>query len=328
MSEIIERAVAEPAKIIAAGRSLSAWFKFELIRLHAEHRLFNEELQKTNDAAARTELAMPIEQNKCEMQDLESGWEHSTLRAKIIPFETTEGPSGEAEHRLILSPGAGRPQLQQKVPQIGANAKLKLSGYFAVFDKDSLDLGGFIERIEQGAFAEVIKTADVRALFNHDSNMLLARTANRSLRIAETNVGAGFFADLIEGDSLSESVAKRIERRDLTGCSFSFRVSKDRWLLQPGQTDLRIIERIGSLFDVGPVTFPAYPDTNVVVVDLRRQSEPAAVDADEDEPDADAGGLDDDFFESEFQDFLRDRREIQRKYRHAGRIISRCKSRL
>jgi hypothetical protein len=323
MSEIIERAIVEPGKICAAGQSLAAWYRTECYRLQAERRLFNEKLQKTSDLAARAEIVAAFAENEVEERDLQAGWKGSTLRARLTPAENTEnGPDRSVETRLLLSPGTERPQLQQKAPQIGVNTQLKLSGLAAVYGKRSANLGDFFEIIQDGAFDAVLAgKPDVRCLFNHSADHLLSRTSAGTLRLSSISaVGLNFWCDLIPEDSLSTAIAERISRRDLSGCSFSFRVARDKWVLQPGQTDLRVIQRISHLYDVGPVTFPAYPDTTVAVVDLRNQKEPTA----DDEPDID----DDKFEDEEFNDFLRERKEIDRNYRKAGRIISRCRQHL
>ncbi len=60
-----------------------------------------------------------------------------------------------------------------------------LVGYAATFDSLSSDLGGFKEKISRGAFKNTIKSDDVRALFNHDSNFVLGRTTAGTLKLSE-----------------------------------------------------------------------------------------------------------------------------------------------
>ena len=138
-----------------------------------------------------------------------------------------------------------------------------ISGYAAVFDSDSEDLGGFTERIERGAFAEAIKVSDVRALFNHDNNMILARTASGTLRIYEDERGLKYEFEA-PNTNVGNDVLEMIKRGDISQSSFGFRVEKDSWTKRDGTT-YRTIKKVKQLYDVSPVTFPAYPEASVAV---------------------------------------------------------------
>jgi HK97 family phage prohead protease len=138
-----------------------------------------------------------------------------------------------------------------------------ISGYAAVFDSDSEDLGGFTERIERGAFAEAIKVSDVRALFNHDNNMILARTASGTLRIYEDERGLKYEFEA-PNTTVGNDVLEMIKRGDISQSSFGFTVEKDSWTKRDGTT-YRTIKKVKKLYDVSPVTFPAYPEASVAV---------------------------------------------------------------
>ena len=138
-----------------------------------------------------------------------------------------------------------------------------ISGYAAVFDSDSEDLGGFTERIERGAFAEAIKVSDVRALFNHDNNMILARTASGTLRIYEDERGLKYEFEAPK-TTAGNDVLEMIKRGDISQSSFGFTVEQDSWAKRDGTT-YRTIKKVKRLYDVSPVTFPAYPEASVAV---------------------------------------------------------------
>jgi len=160
----------------------------------------------------------------------------------------------------------------------------KLVGYAAVFNRDSVDLGGFIEQKAPGAFRNALKISDVRALKNHDPNLVLGRTP-KTLRLAEDKRGLGFEADL-PGTTTGKDIAEEVARGDITGCSFAFITKTEQWEQVEGGPDKRTIMEVEELFDVGPVTYPAYPDTTVAARSLeefRKQRK-----ADESEPQADA----------------------------------------
>jgi HK97 family phage prohead protease len=137
----------------------------------------------------------------------------------------------------------------------------QLVGYAAVFDKLSEDLGGFRERIRPGAFSKVIKTCDCRALFNHDANHVLGRNVAGTLRLAEDEQGLRAEIDLPD-TALGRDLPVLIERKDITGMSFTFVTGADAWDYT-GAVVIRELIEIKELYDVGPVVYPAYTDTSI-----------------------------------------------------------------
>ena len=139
-------------------------------------------------------------------------------------------------------------------------------GYAAVFHRND-DPGteyelysDTVERIEPGAFKEAIgRPDDVRGLFNHNSSNLLGRTTADTLRITEDSRGLRYEIDLPD-TSVGRDVATSIERGDLTGSSFAFVPESIEWKTE-GERDVRTIKSV-RLYDVGPVTFPAYGSTS------------------------------------------------------------------
>lgn len=133
-----------------------------------------------------------------------------------------------------------------------------ITGYAAVFDKWSEDLGWFKEKIEPGAFARTIKNGDVRALINHDPNLIIGRTKNKTLRLWEDDKGLGYEVDLPE-TTYANDLLESIGRKDITQNSFGFQTLQDAWSDDGKQRTLIEVK----LFDISPVTFPAYKQTNV-----------------------------------------------------------------
>lgn len=129
-------------------------------------------------------------------------------------------------------------------------------GYAARFDTLSQNLGGFVERVAPATFTKTIQEADVRALFNHDSNFVLGRNRSNTLRMTEDEDGLAYEIDLPD-TTTGRDVRELLERGDVTGSSFGFRTIDDEW----GETEdgfpLRTLKAV-ALRDVGPVTFPAY----------------------------------------------------------------------
>jgi uncharacterized protein len=147
-----------------------------------------------------------------------------------------------------------------------------IEGYAAVFNEQYVlyDGGSFrvVELIKPGAFARVLREKqDTRCLFNHDPDNVLGRTTNSTLRISQDKDGLPFENDLDLRTTVGQNVQAFIDRGDVTGCSFAFTVATQVWREEKTADGVTIstreIEEIESLFDVGPVTYPAYEGTSV-----------------------------------------------------------------
>jgi HK97 family phage prohead protease len=138
----------------------------------------------------------------------------------------------------------------------------KLVGTAAVFGKRSGDLGSFVEVLEPGAFTEALKSSDIRALYNHNPDHLLGRMKAGTLRVWESDEGLEYEVDL-PASPMARAVLESVERGDITGNSFSFIVDKDEWHTDEDGTTVRTVRSVKEVYDVGPVTFPAYEDTVV-----------------------------------------------------------------
>ena len=138
----------------------------------------------------------------------------------------------------------------------------KISGYAAVFNSLSEDLGGFRERIKPGAFAKTIMEHDIRALFNHDKNHVLGRNKAGTLKLSEDEVGLRIEIDPPDTQAAKDLMTS-IRRGDIDQMSFGFKTIRDDWE-QVEEMILRTLIEV-KLYDVSPVTFPAYPQTTVAV---------------------------------------------------------------
>ena len=140
----------------------------------------------------------------------------------------------------------------------------RIVGYAAKFNKDSQPLGwsGFIERIAPGAFSKTIQEADVRALGNHNPDVVLGRNTAGTLTLAEDKTGLAYDVNVDTQNSQSMSWYRMIDRGDVSQSSFGFQVVKDEWAYPQNDADpvVRTLKEV-KLFDVSPVTFPAYLDT-------------------------------------------------------------------
>jgi len=151
----------------------------------------------------------------------------------------------------------------------------RIVGHAAVFGKRSVDLGGFTEEIERGAFSNAISEGDdVRALWNHDANLVMGRTPT-TLRLAEDKDGLRVEIDLEGAPDHVRDLTKSIKRGDVSQMSFAFSLRSadgDSWHEEDGGAMVRTLKDL-RLFDVSPVTYPAYPDTSVAARSLDHYKE-------------------------------------------------------
>ena len=140
-----------------------------------------------------------------------------------------------------------------------------IEGHAAVFDSWSETLGGifpFKEKVSRGAFIESVKKDDIRALFNHDPNYVLGRNLAGTLELEEDEIGLR--VKITPPDtSWARDITTSIRRGDISQMSIGFIVEKDEWSTENGM-DTRDLKKV-RLFDVSPVTFPAYSATDVGV---------------------------------------------------------------
>jgi len=157
--------------------------------------------------------------------------------------------------------------------ELRAESGNSISGYAAVFGVFAR-IGNYLERIMPGAFRSAVN-GDVRCLFNHSQNNLLGRTPS-TLQLEEDQTGLRFTCQL-PNTALGSDIHKMIARGDLSQCSFAFDVERDNWSNEnvAGRSEqVRTLESIRTLFDVGPCTFPAYSQTSVMARNL--DSEPSS----------------------------------------------------
>ena len=140
------------------------------------------------------------------------------------------------------------------------NGKLTLKGYAIRYNEKSKLLGyGFEEVILPGAFSDSLKTRNIIALNNHDSNQLLGSTQANTLRLEDRADGLYFELDLLES---RKELYDLVKRGDIAGMSFGFTCT-DELYKRSGDIDIREVKK-GELFEVSVVHTPAYPSTNVV----------------------------------------------------------------
>lgn len=142
-----------------------------------------------------------------------------------------------------------------------------ITGRPIVYDSKT-DLGWFNEVIVSGALDET-DLKDVRFLVNHNTDMIpLARSRNNNenstMQLSPDDKGMGMRANLDTGNnSEARNLFSAIGRGDITGMSFMFTIDEERWEDLESDHPTRYILKIGKVFEVSAVTFPAYEATEI-----------------------------------------------------------------
>lgn len=140
-----------------------------------------------------------------------------------------------------------------------------VSGYAIVFNSDSNDLGGFIERIDPTSLDGVVEKSDVLCLLNHNEDRGVLARSNKgegSLTLEIDEIGLKYTFEA-PNTALGDELLEGLRRGDISTSSFAFTVGKDSWSKLENGTYLRTINSINELFDVSPVYRAAYDATSV-----------------------------------------------------------------
>jgi HK97 family phage prohead protease len=146
----------------------------------------------------------------------------------------------------------------------GEGMPQEIGGIAAVINS-ATDLGYFEEVILPGAFDNALsKDYDIRCLFNHEAELILGRTKANTCKVfvnGEGNLEYTWVPDYENPTHMS--VVRSIMRGDITQSSFAFTIKEQTWSESEkyGSMGKRTIKVIDELFDVSPVTYPAYADT-------------------------------------------------------------------
>jgi HK97 family phage prohead protease len=122
-------------------------------------------------------------------------------------------------------------------------------------------MGWYDEEMSQDVFTNSDMT-DVVALFNHDANMVLARTKSGTLKLKVTGSSMEYEFEA-PNTTLGNDLLEMVKRGDVYQSSFAFSVEAEDWQEREGMKPKRIIRSIKKVYDVSPVTYPANPDTMV-----------------------------------------------------------------
>lgn len=150
-----------------------------------------------------------------------------------------------------------------------ADGVLYIKGYAALYGIQTTiyeSRGAIDEIIMPGAFSES-DLSDVRLLFNHDSNYIYGRTVPGTLTVGVDELGLFYEGYLSAENQSHKDLYDSIKRGDIDQSSFAFSFAVDGFAIEKtatGQNNIRRITKIGKVYDVSPVTYPAYESTTVI----------------------------------------------------------------
>lgn len=181
---------------------------------------------------------------------------------RLRAFRERFGDFGGREKRVL-------PFVVEEIRASGAgDGQFTIRGHAAVFNRWSLDLGGFRERIAKGAFDAVLeRNPDVLALWDHDTALTLARTKNKTLELRIDPVGLHYWAR-VAPTSYAEDLRVLLERGDVDQASFAFTIAPggQEWKIREEDDGTEVVERtiteIADLYDVTVTAMGAYPQTD------------------------------------------------------------------
>jgi hypothetical protein len=139
--------------------------------------------------------------------------------------------------------------------------QMTLTGYAALFNSRSENLGGFTEVIAPGAFSRSLKSRnDIKLLWNHDTSAVLGSTRSGTLKLVEDERGLRVEASL-PNTTHGRDARELVKRGDVTGFSFGFTIpgrGGDEWNSEGTERTLKSVR----LHEVSLTPFPAYTATN------------------------------------------------------------------
>ncbi len=167
------------------------------------------------------------------------------------------------EHRTTLG------EVELRASTRGEKYIADIYGYAALFNtRSELIYGMFFEEIAPGAFDDVL-TNDVRCLVDHESGNILARSSAGNMRFGVDNRGLWYEAG-VPDTTVGRDLMTNMSIGNIRESSFGFSIARggDEWGYDTEGREIRTIKKISRLYDVSPVAFPAYADTEVALRSL------------------------------------------------------------
>ena len=152
-----------------------------------------------------------------------------------------------------------------------------VEGYAIVYDQEVSIGGWFNEVVKRGALDGADLT-DVPLFIHHNSNEIpLARSRRNNkkstLKLTPDNKGLHFRAELdVENNADAKALYSAIQRGDISGMSYSFRVKEEKWLNMDTPTPTREIYKFKKIGEISALWSPAYEGTSIEARDRELDS--------------------------------------------------------
>lgn len=135
----------------------------------------------------------------------------------------------------------------------------RIEGYFATFGGTYQLWPGATESVDPHVFDGALDD-DIRCLIDHDTRLVLGRNKAGTLRLWVDEHGLAFSVDINPEDSDALNLYARVQRGDVSGCSFGFDILEEDMENRPDGSVHWTIKRV-KLYEGSICTFPAYQDT-------------------------------------------------------------------
>src|SRR5690554_3522740 len=137
-----------------------------------------------------------------------------------------------------------------------------IEGYFIKYNEETELWPGVFEEVAPGSVTKSLKDNDIRAIFNHNAEIVLGRTGNNTVKFEDRKEGLWASIKVNPNDKQANDIHARIERGDVDGSSFGFNIIKEDIYDREDGTVKFTLREI-DLHEVSPCTFPAYPTTSI-----------------------------------------------------------------
>jgi HK97 family phage prohead protease len=139
----------------------------------------------------------------------------------------------------------------------------KLVGYASVFNQETIICGLWREKVAPGAFKKTIQEHDIRALWNHNTDLVLGRNKAGTLILSEDDHGLHMENTPPDTQAGRDAVTS-IKRKDVSQMSIAFETIKQEWYIPEDRREMPLRTVIeAKLYEVSPVTFPAFETTEI-----------------------------------------------------------------